>query len=336
MPTSDMRLIVHPAGWDGELRCALEDLHVGRWLSTRELLLKTGRDWGLRTARSQVLATVAVHSGAIGAWCEEEPGNVDALMMTARVMTQRALLSARSGATLRQQARICDLARQACWRGMTCADPYDPVFHVCLLALAQVASEWKVPDRRRPELFGEPPESSMVRRGPWPQLWEVLRRDVDNREALQRMLQYFHVRGAGGIEFAQWEASRAQVGSVRLTLPLYALAESYRRQLDQGALVSKFGFWARSHVRHYAERALCDWFDVVKSAECSLPDLNHLAYVLSASGEQGAGRVFTAIGPYATTAPWKHLQGDSFRRNDWQEDFLRARAYAWKRKSRVR
>ncbi|UUU31985.1 hypothetical protein JIX56_19905 [Streptomyces sp. CA-210063] len=335
MPSSDLPLIDHPAGWDDELRRALEDLHVGRWLSTRDLLLKTGRDWGLRTARSRVLAALAVRSGAIEAWCEEEPGNADGLMMSARVMTQRALLSARSGASLRQQARICDMARQVCWRAMPGADPYDPVLHLCLLALAQVASEWQVPDRCRPELFGEPPESSMLPRGPWPQLNEVLRRDPDNREALHRMLQYFHARGASGFAFAQWEASRAEAGSVRLTLPLYALAESYRRDLDEGVLVSKFGFWARGHVRYHAERALRDWFDVVKPADCSLLDLNHLAYVLSASGEQGAGRVFTAIGPYATTSPWKQLQGDSFRRNDWQEDFLRARAYAWERERRV-
>ncbi|MEE1829707.1 hypothetical protein [Streptomyces sp. SP17KL33] len=335
MSRNDMPLIIHPAGRDEELGRALADLRVDRWLSTRELLLKTGRDWALRTARSQVLGAVAVHSGAIRAWCEEEPGSPDALMMSARVMTQRALLSVRSGASLRQQARISDLARQACWRGMARADPYDPVFHVCLLALAQVASEWRLPDRQRPELYGEPPES-LAPWGPWPLLWEVLRRHPDNREALHRMLQYFHARGAGGIEFAQWEASRAEVGSVRLTLPLYALAESYRRQLAQGVLVSKFVFWARGTVRYHAERAVRDWFDVVEPAERSLLDLNHLAYVLSASGGQGADRVFTAIGPYATTAPWKQLQGDSFRRDAWQEDFLRARAYAWERKRRGR
>ncbi|MEV6379041.1 hypothetical protein AB0M31_06420 [Streptomyces sp. NPDC051773] len=336
MSSTDMDLIVHPAGRDGELRRALEDLHVGRWLSTRELLVKTGWDWGLRTARSQVLATVAVHSGAVDAWREEEPGNTDALMMSARVMTQRALLSARSGASLRQQARICDLARHACWRAMPGAAPYDPVLQLCLLALAQVASEWQLPERCRPELYGESPESSMLPRGPWPQLNEVLRRDPDSREALQRMLQYFHARGTGGFAFAQWQASQAPAGSVRLTLPLYALADSYRRHLADGSLVSKFGFWARGHVRYHAERALRDWFDVVKPEECSLLDLNHLAYVLSASGEQGAGRVFEAIGPYATTAPWKQLQENSFRRGDWQEDFLRARAYAWKQKDRVR
>ncbi|MBZ3906551.1 hypothetical protein [Streptomyces griseiscabiei] len=336
MSSGDTGLNDHPAGWDDALRRALEDLHVGRWLSTRELLLKTGRDWELRTARSQVLATVAVRSGAVGAWREEEPGSADALVMAARVMTQRALLSARAGVGLRQQARVCDLAREACRRAMPGADPYDPVPQVCLLALAQMPCEWQVPDRYRPELFGEPPESSMLPRGPWPQLGEVLCRDPDNREALQRMLQYFHARGAGGFSFAQWEASRAKAGSVRLMLPLYALTHSYRRQLADGAVVSRFGFWARGPVRYHAERALREWFDVVQSAECSLLDLNHLAYVLSASGEQGAGRVFEAIGPYATAAPWKQLQEESSRRDTWQDDFLRARAYAWKQKGRAR
>ncbi|MDX3523348.1 hypothetical protein [Streptomyces scabiei] len=325
-----MPLIVHPAGRDDELRRALEDLQVDRWLSTRQLLLTTGQHWALRTSRSQVLATVAAQSGAIGAWCEEEPHSPDAMMMSARVLTQRALLSARRGVDIESQFHIGDLARRACENAIRHGNPYDPVPYVCLLALAQVGSDWTYPELQRPEQFAKPPEA-MLPRGPWPLLWEVLRRDPENREGYQRMLQYFHAKGAGGMEFALWAASRAAVGSVQLTLPLYTLAEAYRLQLAKGALVSKFGFWARGQVRYYAERAVQDWFHVVDPADCSLLDLNHLAYVLSASGEQGAGPVFTAIGPYATTAPWKQLQGESFQQNDWQDDFLRARAYARER-----
>jgi hypothetical protein len=45
------------------------------------------------------------------------------------------------------------------------------------------------------------------------------------------------------------------------------------------------------------------------------------------SGLPGAAEVFTAIGPFATPAPWQHVSGSRW----WQDDFLQARNYAMKR-----
>ncbi|TQE15808.1 hypothetical protein Sipo8835_44410 [Streptomyces ipomoeae] len=274
------------------------------------------------------MATAAVHSAAIEAWCDEEPRNPDALMMNARVQTQRALLAFRKGVSAEHQFRIADLARKCCWYAMRCAHPQDPVPYVCLLALAHVDSDWKYPNRRRPEHFAEP-EEPMLPRGPWPLLWEVLRRDPGNREGYQRMLQYFHARGDGGMEFAQWAASRAPEGSAQLTLPLYALAESYQLGLTQGTVITRLGFWAKEPVWFHAERARDGWFAHVSPSTCSLVDLNHLAYALIASGAGGAWPVFEAIGPYATSAPWKQLHTVSYQANQsWKDDFHRARAMA--------
>lgn len=72
------------AGRDEELRLALEDLQLDRWLST-QMLLGSTRTWALLTTRSQVLATGAAHSDAIDFWQAEEPGDAYALMMQARV-----------------------------------------------------------------------------------------------------------------------------------------------------------------------------------------------------------------------------------------------------------
>lgn len=37
----------HPAGRDEELRFAMEELRVGRWLPVWKLLARTGTNWGL-------------------------------------------------------------------------------------------------------------------------------------------------------------------------------------------------------------------------------------------------------------------------------------------------
>ncbi|MHC3474892.1 DUF6415 family natural product biosynthesis protein [Streptomyces sp. 7R007] len=79
-----MPLIVDLAGRDDELCQALDDLRLGRWFALREVLLKTGEDWPLRTARIQVLAVGAGEGGAVAAWLQEEPGSADALVMCVR------------------------------------------------------------------------------------------------------------------------------------------------------------------------------------------------------------------------------------------------------------
>ncbi|MFJ8143093.1 hypothetical protein [Streptomyces sp. NPDC096013] len=325
MAASDMSLIMHVAGRDDDLRLALEDLQVGRWLSTKNLLAHTDSG-ALRTSRSQVLAAVAANGFAVDAWCLEEPGSADALMMRARVLAQRALNAHRDGADRHALSPLIDAALRACWDG-TRRWPYDPVFWVCLLSLAQLDID---PRRRiRVEHWAHPPEA-LLPPGPWPLLWEANRRDPGNREAYHRMLQCFHARGNGAVDFTRWVCSVAPTGSVLLTLPLYAYAEEYRSRTAGGQVSSSLGFWTNELIQYHVARARDGWFAYVTDrADCSLLDLNHLAYALTASGLPGAGAVFEAIGPYATRAPWAQLSESGW----WQEEFLKARAFALKQKA---
>ncbi|MFE9684523.1 hypothetical protein ACFYSQ_24180, partial [Streptomyces sp. NPDC006285] len=85
----DMPLTDHAAGSDFALYAVLEDLKMGRYLGVKELLVETGYDWPLRTFRTQVIALYAAYTRAIDNWCADEPDDPDALMMWARVLTQR-------------------------------------------------------------------------------------------------------------------------------------------------------------------------------------------------------------------------------------------------------
>src|SRR6266540_2310188 len=97
MSNRDMDLILHPAGRDKDLRLALEDLRLDRYLAAKQLLRATDLDWALRTSRSQVLAYGAAGNKAVDAWYAEEPSDPNALMMRARVLTQRVLNAHRGG-----------------------------------------------------------------------------------------------------------------------------------------------------------------------------------------------------------------------------------------------
>jgi len=79
----------HPAGFDSALRVVLDDVRAGRWRSMKALL-ETCATWGLRTSRSQVLAAAAANGVAVEAWLQEDP-HVNAVMMQARVVVERAL-----------------------------------------------------------------------------------------------------------------------------------------------------------------------------------------------------------------------------------------------------
>ncbi|MFD7379132.1 hypothetical protein [Streptomyces mirabilis] len=323
MPTRDMALTIHPAGRDDDLRLALEDLQVGRWLSTHHLLAHT-HTWTLRTSRSQVLAAGAASGGAIDAWIAEESDSPNALMMRARVLTQRVLTAHRARANHHTLFQAAGAARQACGDAAR-RWPHDPVPWVCLLALAQLDIDHR--DRHRLEHWAYPPEA-LLPPGPWPLLGEVGRRDAGNREAYHRMLQCLQARGRGAVDFSRWVASVTPRGSVLLTLPLYAYAESYRLRMESGQVSSSLGFWTDEQVRYYVRLARDGWFaHLPDTADCSLVDLNHLAYALNACGLSGAGEVFEAIGTFATTAPWAQLSESRW----WQDEFLKARAYALRR-----
>jgi hypothetical protein len=316
------RPVYHPAGPDEPLRQAIDDVRVGRWMSTRDLLARTGEDWALRTARSQVLAAVAARSAVVQVWLDEEPGSADARMMLARVATQRVLQAHRQrhpGA-----AQLEAEARQACHEAASAADP---VPWVCLLALAQVDGRQQRPEHRVP-----PPEN-LLPHGPWGLLEEAVKRDQYNREAFHRMLQVCSQLGASqayALDFARWVGSWAPAGSPLLVMPLYAHAEHYLFERKRGrgdALAHRQ--WSREDILRDTLRALVGWFDRAEPATRSQLDLNHLAHALYAARRfTDAAPVFEALGPYATQLPWAYVTDDPERPELAEAEFLRARAQA--------
>ncbi|MCX4858348.1 hypothetical protein [Streptomyces canus] len=322
MPSTDMDLIVHSAGRDDDLRLALEDLRMDRYLAAKGLLRETGYDWALRTSRSQVLAAGAANNRAIDTWYDEEPSDPDALMMWARVLTQRVLNASRAGLSGQRLIRAVNAASAACeaaatrWRA-------DPVPHVCSLALAQTDIDERYPHKA---VHWATPRDRMLQRGPWLILDRVNERDPYNREAYHRMLGVFHARGrGGGLGFAQWAASTALTGSPLKLLPHYAWVEIQRLQLEHGQRASVIAYWASADKAYYARQALYGWFAHIDPASSSLLDLNHMAHALTVTGEGHAGEVFEAIGPYATTAPWAMV---TEKPQWWKSDFLSARRRA--------
>ncbi|MFF7763960.1 hypothetical protein [Streptomyces griseorubiginosus] len=328
MAAHDTDLVVDLAGRDDEVRRALEDLRMNRYVAMRDVLMKTSGDWPLRTARSQVLAVGAGDGGAVTAWLDEEPRHADALMMWARVLTRQAVRALREGKSEGLLRRAAAVARDACWRALR-HRPEDPVPWVCLLDLAKLPIDLRHLDpffRHRPHPWGSPPERGLFV-GPWPLLYEADRRDLGNREAYHRMREYADACLPGGqaMDFTRWTTSHAPYGSPLHVLPLYAFVAEYRRRHADGR-GGALAFWTTAQVKHYARKACDDWFyatPLAAQSRLSLLDLNHLAFVLVACGEIGAGAVFEAIGPYATSAPWAQVS-QTLDRN-WHSEFRRMR-----------
>ncbi|MCZ0998018.1 hypothetical protein O1M63_07340 [Streptomyces mirabilis] len=321
MTASDTDLIVHAAGPDEGLRLALEDLRIDRYLEAKRLLRATYGDWALRTSRSQVLAVGAAGNKAIDSWYAEEPSDPDALMMRARVLTQRVLNARRGGLSGRKLISAVNAAGAAC---KAAADrwPADPVPYVCFLALAQTDVDERFPHHR---VHWSPPPEKMLPPGPWMVLDRVNERDPLNREAYHRMLGVFHARGRGGLDFAQWVTTFAPEGSPLKLLPLYAYVETYRLQLEHRQTASVIAYWSTADKAHYARQGLYGWFAHADPRSYSLLDLHYLAYVLTATGVGHAAEVFEAIGPYMTTAPWALVTPNP---QWWQSDFRSARSRA--------
>lgn len=322
----EIRPVYSPAGFDVELRGALEELRAGHWMATRTLLARTGTHWGLRTSRSQVLAVVAAGSQVVEAWLREQPRDADARMMQARVAVERAVRAHRENH--RRAAELEDLARRECWRAAE-EMPVDPVPWVCLLALARLDQGQERREHR--ERAAEP----MLPPGPWGLLYRVYERDRYNREAHHRMLHFLHALAenhlasrASPIDFVRWVSSWAPAGSELLALPLYAYVEQFRRQLAQkqnDPLLRQQ--WAHGPVARDTLTALNGWFDRTDPATQSVMDLNHLAHALWAGHRtEEAARVFTALGPYFTQQPWRHVAEEAGHPDAARNGFLRARA----------
>ncbi|MGN9819713.1 hypothetical protein ACTMUQ_30795 [Streptomyces sp. SD11] len=320
MPTRDMPLIDHAAGSDTALYPVFEDLKLDRYREVKEVLAATGHDWQLRTFRSQVIALYAAHTRAIDYWYEEEPHTADSLLMWARVLTQRvfALQLPMSDPVVLKAA---EQARRACHAAIH-ACPRCPVARVCLLALAQFDADPRYKQNQEHWV----PGPGNLPEGPWPLYWAVRQRDPENREAYQRLLQFFYARGAGAHNVAQWLATSAGECSNLYMVPLYALAEDFRQRRIRGA--SDFTYWTTQHAQRYAVMARDHWFAYLDAETRASPvlsiDFNLLAWVIDKSGVGGAGPVFEAIGPYATAMPWQTLD----HRSNWVDDFHKARNYA--------
>lgn len=320
----EFRPAYHPAGLDGELRFALEEVRVGRWVSMRDLLARTGDRPGLRTARSQVLAAAAARSHVVREWLAEEPSSPDGLMMRARVDTERVLHAHRAGhsgvAELAGHARSSASAAAA-------AAPGDPVPWVCRLALAQVDPRQTVAEHR------VAPPDRMLPLGPWGLLHEVWRRDVYSREGHHRMLQALLAAPVGGpaaaLNFAHSVKSWVpwQSGSALLVLPLYAYVQHYRDKQERGRY-DPIGRaqWTREPVTDDVQRALQGWFELSDPVERSVLDLNYLAHALWAGRRYDeAARVFHAIGRHATTQPWNLVAAEPGDGRSGAEEFDKAR-----------
>ncbi|TJZ44115.1 hypothetical protein FCH28_31440 [Streptomyces piniterrae] len=320
----EFRPAFHPAGFDHELRAVVEDLRVGRWMTTRDLLARTGAHWALRTSRSQVLSAVAAGSHTVEAWLTEEPHSADARMMRARVAVARA-----TQAHGQQHPRTGELTTEARQAGRLAAHaaPDDPVPWICLLGLARLDVRRELPEHR------ERPWELMLPAGPWGLLYEVYVRDRFNREAYHRMLQYFHslsgVSPAAAIDFARWVVSWAPEQSPLRVLPLYACAEHYHRRRRQGSddpLL--YRQWARDPIVQDIDRAL-SWFHHTPPGSRSVLDLNHLAHALWAGRRYAqSAPVFAALGPYATRFPWAYMADDPSAPDAAETVFLKARRTA--------
>lgn len=330
----DTALIVSPVGGDMELRAALEDLRLGRYLAARDLLSRTGPNWALRTSRSQLLAAGVGEPGVFKTWWDEESGSADAALMWARVLTRAALAAHRAGRSPQVVARAAGLARQACDRARALL-PACPVPWVDLLRLTQLpfASHHFDPYARTRGLpWDALKDPVMHHRGPWPLLTEINRRHAGNREGHHRMREYFQRRchqPAAAMNYACWIVARGTLNPQLLVLPLYALMDVYRQRHGDGR-GGALQFWQTAQVRHYAGRAYEDWFARVPAIEypwLPLADLSHLAHALVACGEsERAAHVFQAMGPYAVPQPWQDINTSLGRSQDWRDEFLRIRA----------
>ncbi|MDX2292648.1 MULTISPECIES: hypothetical protein [Streptomyces] len=328
MPAHAFRPVFHPAGHDHALRHALQDLRTGRWGEMARLLDDTaeaaetagaGR-WDGWTRRTQILATVAAGTDVVRAWRAEEPTSPTAAVMHGRVAVERAVRAHRAG-----HAHTRLLWQEAWTACREAADraPADPVPWIGFLALAALDARRHVAEHR------VPPPAPMLPPGPWGLLAEAEKRDPYNREAYHRMLQFVCARREGplaeAVNYAQWAASSAPRGSALHALPLYVRVERYRR--DRGHEHALDLHWVAEDAVREARRAMDAWFLFCAVPEASQLDLNHLAHALfGALCFTDAARVFEALGPYYTPAPWAHRTPRPDDRALAEEVFLRARA----------
>ncbi|MFK0113159.1 hypothetical protein [Streptomyces sp. NPDC091217] len=337
-----MRLIISPVGADTALRTALQDLRLGRYHAARDLLEMTGREWGLRTSRSNLLAAGAADPGIFKLWLDEEPTSPDAAMMWARVLTRAALKAYRTGMSEDVAGAAARLAAKAGWRASDLL-PECPVPWVDKLLLSQLPypAHYLDPHARHRQMpWDELPggrEQGMPHLGPWPLLREVDARHPGNREGYHAMRQYFHrVCSAGAaMDFSCWMLMSEPPSPELRMLPVYALADKFRKEHGEDGQAGTSTFWQASTVGHHAVNAYHKWFARLPPAEypwASMADLSYLAHALVANGESRmAADVLRAMGPYVTAQPWKDVNTILGRGKNWEDWFLTIRASTLRR-----
>ncbi len=295
------RLVHHPAGHDGHLRVAVEELRAGRWMAARSLLAATRGDWALWTSRTQVLGTAASHSDVLQRWEQEDPRSPGLATLLARGAVEVALLAHARQAEPREKAMLEGAAREMCWRAAATV-PGDPVPWICLLALAQLDSR-----QSRPEHRVEPPDL-MLPPGPWGLLEQVSRFDPSNREAHHRMCRFWLAADRPGTatSFLDHALASAPAGSPLFALPLVLHVERYRRAPRKDAVRRQ---WSTEPVLPDVARAYAQWLAAPGSrGKWPVVDESYLAHALWASHRlQQAAAVFAAIEPFASTQPWQSL-----------------------------
>jgi hypothetical protein len=279
---------------DRELRTAVEDVGIGRWVGVRDLLERTGADWDRRTHRVRVLADAAAGGKCVETWQVAQPDSVDALVLRAEVEVVRTFrVVARDGsvATMRLDATV-----DACIAAAKAA-PSDPVPVVSLLTIARLYPEGQ---REIDSWWGE-----------------MQRRDPFNREACHQVLRYFSSRYHGSAmmvqNFARECAQRAPQGSPLAVLPLVARVEEFKsaRARHDAADLALNDTWIDDSAMYDLDVAMDRWFRRRSRAYAQdIPDLHYLAHGLCFGNRvEQAAAVFEVIGELAASNPWS-LAGD--------------------------
>lgn len=294
-----------PAFDDAELRRARDDAAMGGWESVRDLLARTGAEWPLRTHRITVLANAAVGLEWPRTWSTAEPDSPNAQVMTAyaTAVQMRGMIMRRDpSADDKSASRAVALCRTAAETA-----PDDPTPWIGLLALAGVLGDNGVSMVQWQELSFEAGKRS------WGWFQEAVRRHPESWHAHHRMREAQTARLRTGsprdltglLDFTTAAAAHAGDHSPLRVLPLYAHTE-LRLANTIDLLGGAEREWLSQRNEQDLQDAYRDWFRGPERVHPATPyDLNMLAYQLVETGRPSlAHPVFSAIGPYATAAPW--------------------------------
>ncbi|MEU6233036.1 hypothetical protein [Kitasatospora sp. NPDC047058] len=298
------QLVQHPAGHDGELRGAVEELRAGRWQAARALLAGSWSVRSLWTSRTQALGVVAAHTDVLRHWAREEPSGFGLVTLQARASVELALMAAQTHAEPPEVAAREREARGWCWQAASTLAG-DPVPWIGLLALAQLD-----PGQARPEHRVAAPDQ-MLPPGPWGLLNQAHLADPWCREAFHRMLRFWLARGDGGTaaEFVATYLPAAPSGSPLYALPLYLQVDRYRRAERKEAVAL---LWTNDQgVKAAAWRAYEHWRTARSAGDRWLvTDESHLAHALWATRKpEQAAEVFASLDPFVSSQPWASLSG---------------------------